>query len=146
MKLLITQEGCLKCHGHQGYTEGEIRGGVSIFPGSINISVEKQIDDFQLDPKRLVPVGIIVNELLTNTMKYGFSGRDSGHIEVIVKENNGKITLTIQDNGVGLPEGFNISEAKGFGLMIVKILCEQLKGDFTIENKKGTRSTLEFCI
>ena len=117
---------------------------ISLFSEGLDITVERQIDDFMLDPKRLVPIGIIVNELLTNIMKYAFSGRTSGLIEVAVKENSGNVTLTIQDNGVGLPDGFNIETQESFGLMLVKMLSEQLGGSFTIENHKGTRSTLEF--
>jgi two-component sensor histidine kinase len=119
---------------------------ISIFSKDIDITLEKQIDDFQLDPKQLVPIGIIVNELLTNAMKYAFSRRASNSIEIIVQENQGNVSLIIQDNGKGLPEGFDISESKGFGLRLVKILSEQLEGSFTIENNNGTRSTLEFNI
>ncbi len=119
---------------------------IGLFPESVEISIQKQIDDFQLDPKRLVPIGIIVNELLTNIMKYAFIERDSGLIEVRVKENQGNITLTIQDNGNGFPEGFDLDTQKGFGLMLVKILSKQLDGSFTIENNNGTRSFLKFSI
>ena len=91
-------------------------------------------------------VGIVVNELLTNIMKYAFTDRTAGSIEIIVKENQGKVSLLIQDNGKGLPEGFDITESKGFGLMLIKILSEQLDGKFTIQNNNGTRSILEFSI
>lgn len=63
-----------------------------------------------------------------------------------VVEDHGNIALSIQDNGNGLPEGFDISESKGFGLLLVKMLAEQLEGSFSIENNNGTKSTLEFCI
>ena len=117
-----------------------------MFPESVEISIEKQIDEFQLDPKRLVPIGIIINELLTNIMKYAFIERDSGLIEIAVKKNQGNMTLTIQDNGNGFPEGFDIDTQKGFGLMLIKMLTKQLEGSFTIENNNGTRSFLKFSI
>ncbi len=119
---------------------------ISIFPGTTKVTVKKQIDDFQLDPKRLVSIGIIVNELLTNIMKYAFTGIDSSIIKVTLKEDQGNVTLTIQDNGNGLPEGFNIDTQKGFGLMLVKMLIQQLDGNFSIENHEGTRSTVQFRI
>ena len=119
---------------------------VNLFSENIDITIEKQIDDFQLDPDRLVPIGIIVNELLTNIMKYAFKEKDSGIIEVTVKEKQGKVSITIQDNGTGLPGGFDISESKGFGLMLVQMLSKQLDGSFTIESNNGTKSTLVFCI
>ncbi len=119
---------------------------ISLFPESVEISVEKQIDDTQLDSKRLVPVGIIVNELLTNIIKYAFTGLDSGLVVIVLKENDGNITLTIQDNGRGLPNGFNLENQSGFGLMLIKLLTQQLDGSFTIVNNKGTKSTLKFTI
>ncbi|MCK5154069.1 MAG: PAS domain S-box protein, partial [Spirochaetales bacterium] len=119
---------------------------IGLFPVNFNQKIEKQIDDFQLDPKILVPIGIIVNELLTNIMKYAFTGRDSGLIEVNLKEDKGNVTLTLQDNGKGLPEGFDFDMQEGFGLMLVKVLSEQLGGSFAIEDYNGTRSTLKFSI
>ncbi len=79
-------------------------------------------------------------------MKYAFSGRNTGLIEVTVKENKGDITLTVQDNGNGLHEKYDIDAQTGFGLMLIKMLTEQLCGTFTIENKNGVRSTLKFII
>ena len=129
------------------YMETLIEGIACLFPENINIFIEKQIDDIQLEPKRLYPVGIIINELLTNTMKYGFTGRDSGLIQITLKEGQRNVSLTIQDNGIGLPEGFDFDKEEGFGLMLIKILCDQLEGSFTINNNKmGTVSTLNFSI
>ncbi len=119
---------------------------ISIFPENPNVTVEKQIVDFQLEPKRLIPIGIIVNELLTNIMKYAFTGGDSDLIQITLKESQGNVTLVIQDNGNGLPEDFDLDTQKGFGLMLVKMLSEQLTGNFSIENNNGTKSTLEFSI
>ena len=119
---------------------------IDLFSNTIDISVEKQIDDFQLDSKRLVPIGIIVNELLTNIIKYAFTDRGSGLIQVTLIENLRNATFTIQDNGNGLPKGFDIDTQNGFGLMLVKILSKQLDGTFTIENDNGVKSTLEFHI
>jgi PAS domain S-box-containing protein len=119
---------------------------ITIVFNNSDISIIKQIDDFQLDPKRLIPVGIIVNELLTNIMKYAFPGKDSRSIEIIVKEISGKVTLTISDNGIGLPNGFDLNNQTGFGLILVKMLSEQLEGKFNITSDKGTTCTLEFSI
>ncbi len=143
-KLLLTDD--YKVTSVREYLDNLIDDIINMFSESIKITVEKQIDDFQLDPKRLVPVGIIVNELLTNIMKYAFTDRVSGLLKIVVKENHGKVSLTIQDNGRGLPEGFDISESKSFGLMLVKMLSEQLDGTFTIDNHTGTRSTLKFSV
>jgi hypothetical protein len=52
--------------------------------------------------------------------------------------------LVIQDDGVGLPDGFTMENAKGFGLMLVKMLCQQLGGSFAMEKKAGAQCTVEF--
>ena len=119
---------------------------IDLFPDNIGITVEKQIDDFQLDSKRLIPMGIIVNELLTNIIKYAFTVKNNGLIQISLTENNGNVILTIQDNGEGLPTGFDIDTQTGFGLMLVKMLSEQLDGNFTIKSNNGTKSTLKFLI
>ena len=91
-------------------------------------------------------IGIIINELLTNIMKYAFTDKDSGIIKITLKVNQDNVTLSMQDNGNGLPEGFDVDKQQGFGLMLIKMLSQQLEGRFTIESIDGTRSTLEFCI
>ena len=127
------------------YLDGLICDVIKLFGENSNITVEKRIDDFLLDPGKLVSLGIIVNELLTNIMKYAFDGL-SGIIKTDVKETEGEVLLSIHDNGKGLPEGFDINETGGFGLMIIKLLSRQLDGSFSIENNKGTLSVLRFNI
>ena len=119
---------------------------IAIFPGKAPINIVKGIDDFPLDAKRLFPLGIILNELLTNAMKYAFINRKTGRIEIALTQAKKHVTLIIQDNGRGLPEGFDLENSRGFGLMLVKMLSQQLGGNFAMETRKGTRCTLEFDI
>jgi two-component sensor histidine kinase/HAMP domain-containing protein len=119
---------------------------IKLFPHYTNIKVKKKIVDFQLDPKSLVPIGIIVNELLTNIMKYAFIEKESGLIQVTLLRDNKNITLIVHDDGIGLPEGFVLEKQSGFGLSIIKMLTDQFHGSFTIENDTGTKSIIEFNI
>jgi two-component sensor histidine kinase len=119
---------------------------VSIFPDMAKIKINIRIADFQLEPKRLFPLGIIINELLTNIMKYAFIDRDAGIITISLKNAGGHVTLTIQDDGNGLPAGFDINGSEGFGLMLVKMLSQQLGGSFSIEMHEGTRCTVSFDV
>ena len=112
----------------------------------IAIKIDKKIDDFEMSPKDMVSFGIIVNELLTNVLKYSFTGRESGFLHFTVSKHNSDISLIIQDDGNGLPEDFNLRKNTGFGLLLVQMLVKQFNGDFIIENNNGTRSIINFSI
>ena len=143
-KLLLTEN--YENLSVKNYLDNLIDTIVAIFPSPVMIKLEKQIADFHLDAKRLFPLGSIINELLTNIMKYAFHDRKTGLIKISLAKVNHHITLAIQDNGRGLPPGFDIGKAKGFGLMLVKMLSQQLGGNFAMETRKGTRCTLEFDV
>ncbi len=143
-KLLLTEN--YQTSSTLEYFENLIDDIIRILSGKIKISVKKQIDNFNLNSKLLITIGIIVNELLTNIMKYAFTGKDSGLIDISLTKDNGNITLTIEDDGIGLPEGLNIDKSNGFGLMLIKMLTEQLEGNFNMDNHMGTRSILKFHI
>ncbi len=114
-----------------------------IFLNNDRIRIEKKIDDFTADTRLILPLGIIVNELITNSIKYAFPGRESGLIEVIITKSKNKISVIIQDNGIGLPADFDINKSKGFGFILVDMLSKQLGAGFKIESRKGARCTLE---
>ena len=117
---------------------------VSNFPTSRIVTIEKHIQDFELDTKHLQPLGLIINELLTNIMKYAFTGRPSGHITVTAAHNDGHIAISVHDNGVDFPDGASLDSHSGFGLQLVQALTEQLHGKISIEQNNGTQITLEF--
>jgi PAS domain S-box-containing protein len=114
------------------------------FPNSASVKVAKIIDDFSLDAKMLQPLAIIINELLTNIMKYAFSGIVLGVITVSARLKGGKVALGIEDNGNGMPESIDFNKSPGFGLMLVGMLTKQLNGTIRIERGQGTRIVLEF--
>ncbi len=113
----------------------------AIFPDQAKIMLEMRIADFHLDAKQLFPLGVIINELLTNIMKYAFIDRKTGSIKIGLSRKNNHATLAIQDNGRALPDGFDLENSKGFGLMLVKMLSQQLGGSFSMAKHKGTRCT-----
>ena len=111
-----------------------------------NIIIDKQITDFTITAKKAVSAGIIINELLTNVFKYAFKGREGGTVSVLVKKEGNTATLIIHDNGVGIDDRIKADISPGFGLTIVKMLAEQLKGTYSIANENGTKSVLQFEI
>ncbi len=117
---------------------------VSIFPNHPNIIIQNQIEDIALDSKRVFTIGLIVNELLTNSFKYAFKERDKGQIQMRLYQSGNQITLSIKDDGIGLPEDFDLERSRGFGIMLVKMLTQQLKGEFKLESIAGTKSTITF--
>ncbi len=120
------------------------------FPNSKSVKLKNKIDDFTLDSKRLQPLGIILNELLTNIMKYAFIGRKKGIISISAglkpsaTENTSTVSIIIHDNGIGMPESVDFENSSGFGLQLVWILTQELKGTISIERKDGTTVILEF--
>ena len=124
------------------YIEALVGHIVDVFPESTGIAVETRVDELTMDPKNAVSVGIILNELMTNAIKYAFPGRERGSILVTVESAGGVATLTVQDNGVGIDD--QSDRATGFGLTLVRMLANQLAGTFAIESGSGTRSVLTF--
>jgi PAS domain S-box-containing protein len=117
-----------------------------IFPEKNKISVETRIDDFRLDIEVLFSLGTIVNELITNSIKHAFRNSDSGRIEILLEKNKNEISLTVRDNGKGIPADFKIEKTGSFGLMLVRMLSDQLKGALTIDNSDGAKFMLKFKI
>jgi len=144
-KLLLSED-YAKDISVKNYLDDLIDTIVATFPDRAKIKIETRITDFNLDPKRLFPLGIIINELITNKMKYAFLNKKAGLIKIFLAKAGQRVTLTIQDNGHELPDGFDVKETKGFGLMLVKMLSQQLAGSFSMEKKAGTRCKVEFEI
>lgn len=108
------------------------------------VRVETDVEDFIINAKILFPLGIIVNELVTNALKYAFTGRDSGLITVSAHKENGKARITISDNGVGVPEDVNMENTSGFGLQLTGMLVEQIGGSIKLVRGSGTEFIIEF--
>lgn len=90
-----------------------------------------------------VPLGLLVNELLTNAYKHAFPDSVKGQIEVSLVENDASFTLRVTDNGVGLPNDFDTTERKTLGMELVHILAEQLDSIIMIDKTNGSSFALE---
>jgi len=130
----------------KNYIDSLIDSMVAVFPESKYISIERDIKDFTVNSKKAIPIGIIINELMTNIFKYAFKEMEKGHILIEINKTENKVTLTIKDNGLGIDARVEMNQSPGFGLTIVKMLAEQLNGTFSMENDNGTRSVLKFEI
>jgi PAS domain S-box-containing protein len=116
------------------------------FQNCKSVKIEKKIDDFVLDVKKLQPLGIIINELITNIMKYAFKDKADGVITVSALLAGNRVSLIVKDNGCGIPESIDLENSTGFGLQLVHMLAEQLGGRINIERGEGTKFVLNFDI
>jgi two-component sensor histidine kinase len=127
---------------------------VGLFPNACNVVTELRIDDIPLEARRLSSLGLIVNELVTNAMKYAFGGNRTGRLSVQVKKYSGKITLTVADDGPGMPAAIqHIVRSPGspmdagmtsLGLSIIFALVQQLEGTIEFAHESGTTVKLVF--
>jgi PAS domain S-box-containing protein len=111
------------------------------------IKIQKQIQNITLDSNALFTIGLIINELLTNSEKYAFPGDRRGEISIeLLQKEPGILALQYADNGVGISENSLHGQSDGFGLKLVHLLTDQLKGTISLEREKGTRYTITFPI
>jgi two-component sensor histidine kinase len=130
----------------RSYFENLIDMIIDIFPDAGEISINRDIKDFTVSSKYIIPLGIIVNELITNALKHAFTGRKDGILQILLDSDGKKITVTIADNGKGLPSGFDIERENGFGFMLVGLLVRQIDATLTIDCEKGTKIRIECLI
>ena len=109
------------------------------------IQITTDIRDIHLDISKAIPVGLILNEAVTNAIKYAFPGDRRGEISIGMERIADKrIRLSIADNGIGIPGNWNKMQRDSLGLRLMKGLSDDVRGDFYIENTGGTKITLEF--
>ncbi len=120
---------------------------VALFPSAETVETVISVEEFVMDAKRLSKLGLIVNELVTNAMKYAFRGRTDGRLTVAVDRGADEtVTVVVADDGPGLPDSLNIDTASSFGLTMVEALTEGLGGTIRFERNAGTRCVLEFPV
>lgn len=109
----------------------------------ITLSQQVNVGAFDLDTA--IPLGLILNELVTNAFKHAFHGMAEGNIHIALeKEQNGHFYLLVEDNGQGLPPDFDLETSEGLGLHLVKILAHQMDGKLTWQRGKRTLFRLNF--
>jgi PAS domain S-box-containing protein len=116
----------------------------SLRPDKSEITVHVEAEEVFLDITTAVPCGLILNEILTNSFKHGFRGRNSGKIRLSLVKLDELIVLTVSDNGVGMPSEEEIASKGSLGMTLIFGLSMQLGAEMTIEGDKGTTYTLKF--
>ena len=112
-----------------------------------DISTEINVGEVRFNLDTVVTLGLIINELMVNSMKHAFSGKAKGIIRVNLSGEGGNYILTYTDDGSGLPPGFSIDSCNSLGMRLVRVLSRQISGSVTIGGSDipGARFTISFA-
>lgn len=109
-----------------------------------NIRFEPTISEIYLDINTAIPMGLIINELVTNSLKYAFKEKKEGELSVTAIEENQSVTLIVADDGAGMPDGITLENQSSLGLRLVSRLTGQLHGTVVVDSTKGTKFVFTF--
>ena len=109
-----------------------------------SIRLVTDIDNIHLDIDRLIPCGLILNELITNSLKHAFQEREGGEIRIAFKTDVDKVVFSVSDNGRGLPEGVDFGNPQTLGLKLISSLARQLRGDIKHNGREGLSVEIAF--
>ena len=115
----------------------------SVDQSTVRLSINFEGALFDIDTS--IPCGLIINELISNSLKYAFPNGRKGKISVDLQLDGEKYVLIISDDGVGFPEGLDFQNTETLGLRLVSILVNQIKGVITLDKREGTSFKIEFA-
>jgi PAS domain S-box-containing protein len=116
---------------------------LNVFPNNDLVTLKMDFEPIVLSTYKVSPLGIIINELVTNSMKYSFMNQSSGNISVKATKLADKVTIVYEDDGIPLDASVTLENANGFGLKLVGMLMRQIKGTVHIERGHGTKYIFE---
>lgn len=108
------------------------------------IEYDLNLDSIELNIETSIPCGLIITELLTNSIKHAFRGDKKGKILIKLHSNGGKFHLVVKDNGIGFPDDLNFKSNESLGLQLVDLLVTQLDGVIELNRENGTEFKIEF--
>ncbi|WP_406655964.1 PAS domain S-box protein [Methanolobus sp. ZRKC2] len=111
---------------------------------SKNISLNSNIEDVHLGVDTAVPLGMIINELVSNSLKHAFLNGEQGTINVGLRVRDDRFVLKIKDNGIGFPSDMDFRNTESLGLQLVITLVDQIDGTIKLNTEKGTEFTIDF--
>jgi two-component sensor histidine kinase len=114
------------------------------FDISNQIQFNLKIDPVNLDISHAIPLGLIINEALTNAIKYAFPDKRKGQISISMTDNGKIIKLELADNGIGMPPIYFETEPESLGLNLMQGLCKDIDADINFETSNGTKITIVF--
>lgn len=115
---------------------------LSTYDAQDRVKISFAMKPLELDVDLAVPIGLIVNELLTNSLKYAFPHKSDGEITISLKEVGQRLYLDVSDDGIGKQEGHTLGT--GFGTRLIELLTRQLDGKMRLNHQTGTSVSFEF--
>ncbi|NQU63174.1 MAG: CHASE domain-containing protein, partial [SAR324 cluster bacterium] len=141
-------------HGSENLSEIDLKTYLSKVASSIfetysvtqdKVKLNTDIEEIAISIDQANPVGLVVNELISNSLKYAFPDERKGEISVTLKKLDKELELIVMDDGIGIPEGLDWKNSKSLGLKLVRTLVEnQLDGSIVMECKNGTKFIIKF--
>ncbi len=116
----------------------------SIIDNPARIKLKVDVEDVNMEIDTVIPLGLLINELVTNSLNYAFPNSLEGQIIVDLHHNEDKFILIVSDNGIGIPEDIDFKKAKTLGFQLVNNLINQLDGEIEVDNSGGTTFKVEF--
>lgn len=123
---------------------GSIKSTVAAGTSAIDIKVEAETIDLETD--KVIPMGLLVNELLVNAFKHAFADKNEGIIWISLKQHQDIITLKVEDNGKGLPENLNEKYSDSLGMLLINTFAQQLNARETVKNTPGACFIFDFPV
>jgi two-component sensor histidine kinase len=101
------------------------------------IKLQTDIEKLSLDVDTMIPLGLIINELVSNSLKYAFVGRETGTLFISLQEKEGRLHLLVKDDGQGFPARMDIQQMQTFGLQLIAAFAQKLKATLELYNDNG---------
>jgi two-component sensor histidine kinase len=108
------------------------------------IELETRVEDIFMDMDTLVPLGLIINEMVSNTLKHAFEQKENGKLTISLENSNDKYHLIISDNGSGLNDLTELKKSKSFGFSMIEAFVKKLRGTLQLLDTEGTTFQIEF--
>lgn len=132
----------------------ELKEYIEVLSSSVNMSYSSPVKEiiFEYDIQSgifleidmMIPIGLILNEILSNSYKYAFKEKSKGIIRIELKQEKKELTLIVEDNGIGLDKNFDIKKQRSLGMQLIHMLSEQIDAKMKVSSESGTRYDIIF--
>jgi two-component sensor histidine kinase/ligand-binding sensor domain-containing protein len=129
----------------RNYIDELIRSLIDAYDTNKTIHLHTDIEEHPFRIDTIVPLGLILNEIISNSLKYAFNDMQEGDLYVSLKKTGAnQYLLEVSDNGKGIPSTINFEKAESLGMQLILMLSEQINGEVTMKREKGTKYKIEF--